>query len=593
MELNLRPAPNNAYPLNGLLIRGSEVREWLCEIELMGLARNDLQIFTLPGLLPNSVYGCFIHMNRSSEGIDFGKNELCQQVNANVFIAERSELFPSITNSELSELFPNSTWLFHPEIGLVELNESVNFVSLLVLPNRSNIRALPPIPVKQLPKSVRSFQLAPIDMEKALSMLEEKIVPKKKQFKDEPLNLFEKIKMSFYRLQFNKPKGASNTASQTLNVNKSNTDSNNHQSLNVFGKFMSFVSKPFRNKNGGAYHDSVKHNLEELERRNQKEIDKLLNMLRNNPAEALKYAIPLDFNGSSRGTEHSALQLSKLWNSFGLFGNPKQQNGNSGTINLGDHFQTLNEQYKQTALTLKSQGDYEKAAFIYMKLLKDYRTAASTLEEGKMYSEAASMYMKHLNDKHKAADCYVQGKLYANAITLYQELHEYETLGDLYVKIHQRKEADIYFEQAALNELKQMNYMKSAQIYREKMFNIELAQNTLLDGWKADKSAAECLKTYFNNYQSPDDLEKELKHIYKTEVNASNREKFLKVLKSDAIHGTLPEVTKEMAYEIISAQAKRNPSIVKELNYFASNNKGLAKDAVRFSISSLALVQKK
>lgn len=63
----------------------------------------------------------------------------------------------------------------------------------------------------------------------------------------------------------------------------------------------------------------MQQDYEDLERRNQKLVDKFLDLLRNNPAEALKYAIPLDENGSVRGGNNSSFTLSRRWFDFLYF----------------------------------------------------------------------------------------------------------------------------------------------------------------------------------------------------------------------------------------------------------------------------------
>lgn len=581
MELNIRPALHNQFPLNGLLIKGNDLATWFCELERMHFSYDAIAIYPLPGIVPNSVWGCFIHVLKPQPALEIGKNEYVQQVSPNVFIAEKAAFFPPVTQLELQYLFPTSTWLFHPELGLVEMTQRLDFTQVLTKPSRANLKALKPEEVSRVPKSIKSFQIAPVDVEKALASLEAKIVPKQEKLEDKPLSVFEKLKMAFYKLQLGKGDGGATQSGERVSTAQGNK-TGNKQALNTFGKLIGKLTRPFRNKSRGDYETTLQEDLAELEKRNQKELDKLLDMLKNNPEEALKYAIPLDTNGSSRGTEQASLKITRNWSSLSLFGNNTQQRTSSGSINLGENFHVLQEQYRKTAHELKEQKAYEKAAFVYMKLLKDYHSAAITLVEGKFYSEAASIYTKHLKDQNKAAECYLNGKMYANAIEIYKDQKEYEKVGDVYAHLNQRKEADAYFEQAALKHRNASQFLKSAAIYKEKMFRVDESQRTLLEGWKADNAATECLKKYFAEYETPEELENELLRIYKDEVNSANQGKFLQVLKTDAIHTPLSETTRELAYEIVSKEAKNNPSIVKELNFFNTANKGLPKDAVRY-----------
>jgi len=48
-----------------------------------------------------------------------------------------------------------------------------------------------------------------------------------------------------------------------------------------------------------------------------------------------------------------------------------------GTVDFRDEFFRLQNQYRLTAKELKEKGKFKKAAFIYLKLLKDYNAAAA------------------------------------------------------------------------------------------------------------------------------------------------------------------------------------------------------------------------
>ncbi len=582
MELSLKPSQNNAFPLNGILVKGTSVKNWLLEIQRMGLSLAKLKVYPVPGMTANSVWGCFILPESGISQVDLERNELCQQVSGSFFIANKSELFPVMTAAEMQKMFGQPIWLMHPETGLVELKEALNLSDLIRLPELSSIRVIRPDSTPFVPKEIKSFQIAPVDVEKALEKLEETFFPKREKMEDKPLSFFEKVKLQFYKLQFNKKEG--NKKSTTTTPVSGSTKKIGEP--NGFGKLLGFLMIPFMKGKEKNYHDETRENLEDLEKRNQKQLDKLLDMLRNNPDEALKYAIPLDETGSSRGQSGGRLELSKNWSVFSIFANENTSNTRrGGSVDIGDYYGTLKEQYKKTATELIQQKEYERAAFVYMKLLKDDRSAAETLEKGKLYQDAASVYLRLLNDKSKAAACFVQGNLIANAIDLYKELKDDEKVGDMYTILHRKKEADVYYEQVATNYEETNQYVKASFIYKSKMHVNFRAREALIKGWRTDFDAVNCLKMYLSDFEKASDLEKELNRLYREDVNETNQEKFLSVLKNDQYRqGELEESIREMAYEIVASRAADNPEIVKELRYFNPENKGLMKDTIRYSI---------
>ena len=130
-----------------------------------------------------------------------------------------------------------------------------------------------------------------------------------------------------------------------------------------------------------------------------------MDLMKNNPEEALKYAIPLDNDNTSRGGDIGEMGWGRRWGNFSLFGNSGIGSGSGGgSLDVGDHFQQLERQYYDTARQLIGEKKYKKAAFIYMKLLRNYHLAASTMEQGKHYEEAATIYLKYNNNKEKAAE---------------------------------------------------------------------------------------------------------------------------------------------------------------------------------------------
>jgi len=289
--------------------------------------------------------------------------------------------------------------------------------------------------------------------------------------------------------------------------------------------------------------------------------------------------------GVDRGSKNGALDWMPRWLDFSMF----DSNGpsRSGSVNLGDHFFMLQNQYNETAEALIKQKEYLKAAFIYMKLLKHYPKAAETLETGGHYQEAATIYLKHLNSKDKAARCYEKGNMFAEAIALYKELNELEKVGDLYKGMNKRTEANTYYEKVVENYASKDQYVKASLIYKHKIENELGGQSLLMEGWRNNKDAVNCLNNYFSNIQDVKQLDHEINTIYATEVSNDNKEAFLEVIRHEYNRkNELADSIREMAYYIIADRVSKNPSIVMELKAFNITDPKLLKDAMTFTTNT-------
>jgi hypothetical protein len=570
MELQIKPHIKNNFPLGGILIKGNSVTLWLKEIQSLKLNLKELQVYPIPNTIPNTIWGCLIITTDKINTHQVGKNELCQMVSPNLYIPERASLSPAITAIEINQLFSSAKHIIHPEFGLVELTEELNFETLLCKPELKSYFVLKPKNSVFIPKKIKSFQIKPVTPEEILKNLEENVFPKKEKMKDKSLNIFEKGKLAFYKMLFTKTKKATNS---------NDSENNKTQIGSAIESFINLISKKESN-----WQEKLQRDFENLEERNKKQVDKLLDLLKNNPEEALKYAIPLDDTGTTRGGNKTQFELSKRWYDLSLFGNLSSSFGN-GSVDLGDHFHELKNQYNLSAQELIKQNEHHKAAFIYMKLLKNNLMAAQTLENGNYFWEAATIYLKSAGNKKKAAECYEKGKMTHEAIELYKELSENEKVGDLYLTIQKRKEANIYFEKVIDHYKLKNQYVKASLIYKNKMNNELGGQALLLAGWRGNADAINCLNNYFSNFKDIKLLKNEINSIYKNDLTQQNSESFLQVIQHEYDKkNELSDMIKEMAYEIIAAQIPTNPSIVSEMKGFNKNDKELVKDALRFRV---------
>jgi len=571
MYLKLKPSKSNQFPIGGVLIKSNSVKEWLLEIQSMAFALNEIEIYPIPGTIANSIWGCFVITSKKLTSQHVGKHELCQKVCANFFIPEHTTVTPVISETDQNSLFSTTPHICHPEFGFVQLEEKYNPTYYIETPTEKFRYVREPQPSVFIPKQIKSFQITPVSNEDILKKLEEKAFPKKKKLPDTKLSILEKAKLSIYKTLFTKK-------------NKAETNSPTEHT-DLMQKIDGFVKSMFHKKKDWS--EGIQEDFEDLNKRNQKEIDKLMELLKNNPEEALKYAIPLDNTGASRGQNSGQLQLSKRWNNFSLFGSDMFSGGNhgggGGSIDLGHHFHQLSDQYHKTAKDLIDKKEYEKASFVYMKLLKDFHLAASTLETGKMYEEAAAIYLKHANNRLKAAECYEKGNMIAKAIELYEEIELYEKVGDLYLTLQNQPKAFQAFEKTVEVYKRKNKYIPAALIYQHKMKDMLKTQNLLMEGWNHNIEPYNCLNHYLENINDTKALKSEIENIY-TNLRTENRELFLRVIQKEyEKKNELTNYLRELGYELIAKQIKINPRIAIELKKFNLGDKEVMKDISRFN----------
>ncbi len=566
MDLQLKPHPQNMAPLGGILLSGRSPVEWLRAMQMLGLPLSAGEAFALP--LPDSAHawGCLLVHPLAGRVALAGPHQYCQLVHELLFIPERSVVFPAVSAAELDRLLLSRRHFWHPDTGLIELIRPIDWAELLTLPVERTSQVRQPAPSSALPEQVRHFAVQPAPPEQVLEKLEQDAFPKREPLPETPLNLLEKIRLKLYRPLLGKP-GSDKPAPVA----------------SLLAKLVNRLKKTAAQSPDWV--EQLRIDQAELERRNQEQVQRLVDLLKANPAEALRYAIPLDEGGTGRGANDGVFSLNLRWADLSLFG--RSGPAGRGGVTLGDDkFEQLRQQYTQTAEELVQRGDFRKAAFVYLKLLKDYHEGAKTLEEGRFFAEAASVWLRYRNDKVKAAECYEKANMMEAAIDLYKELKQHERAGDLYASLHRSHEARQQY-QLVLDELTaRQQYVKAALLCRQKLHDPESGQTWLLRGWRENRDAHNCLVQYFGAITVPEALNETLQTLYATEVNDTNRAEFLQVLRHEYKRfAILSEPITDMAHELIVAMLPTNPAKASELRHFDAANAHLVKDIVRYRAS--------
>ena len=567
MQLRIKLTSHNTYPVGGLLIRGTQPGGWVAEVQRMGLALQQCVVYALPGAMPNSVWGCLVALPVGTTVADPGPNAACQLAEGLLYLPERAALYPALTPDELPRLLRQVPHLLHPELGLVELADVVNWGQRLTLPAELPMTVLRPAEPVAEPARVHSFRVVPVAPEAVLAGLADGFGNAAGEPIDKPLTLLEKVKLGLLRTLFRKEDAAKPTDSATQPTG--------------LADWLQRLFSP-----GNELVNRLQQDFEKLDERNQQQLDKLLKLLRDNPELALKYALPLDPEGTGRGgnTGGSLFNWSVRWLDFSLLGTDSSGRGRGGGPTLAEaQYAALQAQYNQTAEAFIQQQDHRKAAFVYLKLLKEPLHAAQILEAGKLYAEAAAIYLKSLNNKVKAADCYEKGQMTHEAIALYTELQQHEKVGDLYCAINQRQQGIVHYQQVVMDYAQRHQYVKAALLCRHKIGDPAAAQAMLLNGWRDQHDAGNCLNNYFANMADEPQWRAAIEAVYANEVNPENREAFLTVMRHEFGKQTdfSPRI-REIAYELIAAELPDKPGILVQLKAFNPTDKLVVKDVIRY-----------
>ena len=76
-------------------------------------------------------------------------------------------------------------------------------------------------------------------------------------------------------------------------------------------------------------------------------------------------------------------------------------------------------------------------------------------------------------------------------------------------------------------------YVRAAVIYKEKMSDMDACQSALMEGWRLNRDAYNCLEFYFNNIEGQDKKWASIMHIYREEAEME----YLKIAQELEMYG--------------------------------------------------------
>jgi tetratricopeptide (TPR) repeat protein len=329
--------------------------------------------------------------------------------------------------------------------------------------------------------------------------------------------------------------------------------------------------------------------INDLEKKRQNEIERLLRLFGENPAEALKYAIPLGGPYENRGTSPTSASLGARDTRFNLSGLGGGRR--TDVWDLGDYQHDLRRQYQEAARREVAAGRFQQAAYIHAHLLGDYLAAANVLEQGGSFREAAVLFKDHLRNLGGAAQCLERGGLLLEAAELFGELGQHEKAGDLHSQLGQPEVATQHYERGVSILLGNDDHATAARILADKLRATDRAQQVLLQGWNSTKQAETCLTQYFDVVAArpENDLSAHVTTVYQQHTSPEQRVPLLRVLaklteKRPAT--TLAETSRTIAYEVVSAEADAgNLAPLPLLRHFLPDDRLIAADCSRYATS--------
>ncbi len=233
-------------------------------------------------------------------------------------------------------------------------------------------------------------------------------------------------------------------------------------------------------------------NLDRITERQRQEMEKLIDLLRTDPDQGLKFALPLT-GGRGRGAAPPADSLSQRNVDFTLgrlFGS-----GQAISPWMVDpaHYRDLQKGYRDAANRELSLGRFRRAAYIFAELLGDMRAAANALEQGRFFSEAAVVYERKLRDPGRAAEVYRKAGRFEDALRLYRVMERHEERGELLRELGREPAAEDAFCLAMNVHLAAGRRLEAARVAEVCLGDVDRAIDICREGWPLSGEAEECL----------------------------------------------------------------------------------------------------
>ncbi|NHN25747.1 hypothetical protein FIA58_008680 [Flavobacterium jejuense] len=178
MKLTLQPHKRNKYPIAGILIKGNTPLVWLQNLQELDIALTTCVCYPIPSTVANELYGCLVVVPVNTIKKDHAHLQV-QLYEEKVFIPEYAIISPFLSKEEGNKILGIDYHFLHPELGLIELEEAIDWATLLNPFRKINVRLKTPHSGVFIPKQLRSVHVE-YDEETLLEALENPLTEEEK-----------------------------------------------------------------------------------------------------------------------------------------------------------------------------------------------------------------------------------------------------------------------------------------------------------------------------------------------------------------------------------------------------------------------------
>lgn len=569
LPLTLVPSSNNSYPLQGMLIQGAVPNNWLFALMELHLEVHQVMCYPIPDRQPNQIWGCLVALPSPIQAAAVSPHVALQCAHDYLFLPENSQLSPVLEATALGNLLLQKPHLLHPTLGLVELFEPLDWSTLFTLAPTHPLTSQAPQEGLPLPTNIQIFTVEAAPVEESLGFLDE-VVPEREDLQGAPLTAAEVFRLRKLR------------AWKEAHLSQQNQP----EAKGLWARLQEKI------RSTPPWTEELEEELQALEKRYQNPMNRLVDLLKEDPEKALKYAIPLNNNQIGRGygqqDDQGTWDWMPRWANTTLFQSDSDSGYNSGrsyTVPNSQYYE-LQKQYRASAEQLIREGKYDKAAFIYLRLLRAPKTAAETLMKGELYEQAASIHLKYLNDEASAAFCYEKANRLEKALELYKKLEKNTKVGDLYQQLGKPELAALYYEKVIAAFLESKKYHTAAKYCQEKLQDRARAYELAFAGWFHGKAPVQCLQYCLDGLEVAAAQRDFLENLYQENFTDGRILEFLQVLRTYYNTKEAEQAwVRALAYRVITDHAEEDVNLLRQILYFNNKDVHLSKDILRHRLS--------
>ncbi|PTY06799.1 hypothetical protein DB346_00635 [Verrucomicrobia bacterium LW23] len=474
------------------LISGGQPAEWISQLsgwaQAGGGDLSSLDLYILPrsarDLRPGALLAAMAAGGKA--GSEHGRMQPYVCIAGRVYLPRGAEIFPQVTRDELVALCRYPVLVLHPGIGAVgfEADSRLKVWHLLQGPAaslggwefaRPGLTAAPRLQ----------------HVEVVMPSIEELFGMARQDIGSDPVKLPKPLR---------KPSGLHGPGGGTSNVPGMGAGA-----ANLLGGSVSSLLKwvPGNTGDGKSWVERAANWLEksmqgvdqQIQDARDRELNRLLHMLENDPDQGLKHALPLSSSLErgigTRGRADAGTQLGTNDPRFSL--GHLRGGYSTDPWDVDEAMRSrLRLRYLQLAQKEIQQGRHQRAAYIYAQLLGDLSSAASTLKDGGFYREAAVLYRDHLGRPLEAAECLAKAGQVTEAIEIYEKHDRLVECGRLARSVGREEEAQAFFRRSVEKHVSAGNLLTAASELEDNLDDHDGALKTLAQGWPEHPGGPRC-----------------------------------------------------------------------------------------------------